>query len=86
MFRKSAAPARVLTGTVIPLHFFDDTPLWRNFILYSLFVFDDVLDPNKLRDTLEAMIQREGWRKMGARIRSNVRTSRRNFMMILKYR
>ena len=69
----SAAPARVPTDAVIPFNFFDDTPLWRAFILYSMFVFDDVLDPQKLRYSLEALAQREGWRKLGARLRLNVR-------------
>ncbi|KAI1498319.1 hypothetical protein F5X99DRAFT_335160 [Biscogniauxia marginata] len=69
MFRKPAVPATVPTDTVVPLHFFDDTPLWRAFILYSLFVFDVVLDPVKLRDSLEALAKRDGWRKLGARMR-----------------
>ncbi|KUJ12620.1 uncharacterized protein LY89DRAFT_757174 [Mollisia scopiformis] len=70
---KTAAPARVPTDTVIPLHFFDDTPLWRAFILYSMFVFDDVLDSQKLRHSLEALALKDGWRKLGARLRSNAK-------------
>jgi len=66
------------TDTIIPLHFFDDTPLWRAFILYSMFVFDSVLDPEKLRHSLESLAQREGWRKLGARMRRNVRYQRIN--------
>ncbi|KAI1632898.1 hypothetical protein F4809DRAFT_625518 [Biscogniauxia mediterranea] len=69
MFRKPASPAKVPTDTVVPLHFFDDTPLWRAFILYSMFVFDAVLDPVKLRNSLEALAKRDGWRKLGARMR-----------------
>ncbi|KAI0007091.1 hypothetical protein F4779DRAFT_629404 [Xylariaceae sp. FL0662B] len=64
-----AVPAKAPTDTVIPFHFFDDTPLWRAFILYSMFVFDDVLDPALLRDSLEALIRLDGWRKLGARLR-----------------
>ncbi len=75
MFGKSAAPSRVPTDTVAPLPFFDDTPLWRAFILYSMFVFDDVLDPQKLRDGLETLARSDGWRKLGARLRRNVRSS-----------
>lgn len=73
MFGKSSAPARVPSDTVVPFRFFDDTPLWRAFILYSTFVFDDVLDPSKLRDSLEALAKRDGWRKLGARLRRSVR-------------
>jgi hypothetical protein len=45
--------AKVPTDTVIPLHFFDDTPLWRAFILYSMFVFGDVLDPQSFETVLK---------------------------------
>lgn len=69
----AAAPTKVPTDTVIPFRFFDDTPLWRAFILYSMFVLDDVLDPQKLRESLEALIERDGWRKLGARLRLDVR-------------
>jgi hypothetical protein len=57
---------------VLPLHFFDDTPVWRSFILYSLFIFEDVLDTDKIRHSLEELAQREGWQKLGARLRRNV--------------
>ncbi len=72
MFGRSASPAKVATDTVVPLPFFDDTPLWRAFILYTMFVFDDVLDPQKLRDSLQTLAKRDGWRKLGARLRRNV--------------
>lgn len=88
MFGNWGAPAKVPTDIVIPLHFFDDTPLWRAFVLYSMFVFDDVLDPEKLRSSLDTLAQRDGWRKLGARLRRNVRyesqTSRDIFLMSLK--
>ncbi len=72
MFLRSASPAKVDTDTVVPMHFFDDTPLWRAFVLYSMFVFDDVLDPQKLRSSLETLAACEGWGKLGARLRRNV--------------
>ncbi len=70
-------PAKVATDAVVPLHYFDDTPLWRAFILYSMFVFDDALDPEKLRASLEVLTKREGWRKLGARLRRSVSSSLR---------
>ncbi|KAH9903781.1 hypothetical protein F4778DRAFT_99452 [Xylariomycetidae sp. FL2044] len=73
MFRRNQAPAKVSTDIVCPLRWFDDTPLWKSFILYSTFVFDEVLDPAKLRDSLEALAHRDGWRKMGARLRRNAK-------------
>ncbi|KAF2651410.1 hypothetical protein K491DRAFT_696469 [Lophiostoma macrostomum CBS 122681] len=56
---------------IVPLHFFDDGPLWRAFILYSMFVFDGVLDAEKLRSSLEQLTRREGWWKLGARLRQS---------------
>ncbi|KAI7782915.1 hypothetical protein LA080_012788 [Diaporthe eres] len=40
---------------VYPLRYFDDTPLWRAFILYYMFAFDSVLDPAKLKSGLELL-------------------------------
>ncbi|KAI1879838.1 hypothetical protein JX265_001459 [Neoarthrinium moseri] len=76
MFRRSAPPTRVPTDTVIPFRYFDDTPLWRSFILYSMFVYDEVLDPERLRNSLEELARRDGWQKIGARLRRNFTTER----------
>jgi hypothetical protein len=70
----SSPPPVVESDRVIPLHFFDDAPLWRAFTLYSLFVFDDILDADKLRSSLERLVHKEGWEKLGARLRYNVST------------
>lgn len=67
-----AAPARVETDKVIPLGFLDNSPVMTRIVLYNLMVYDDVLDPEKLRDALDRLVQRPGWGKMGARLRSNV--------------
>ena len=64
--------ARGPSDRVVPLHFFDDGPLWKAFILYSMFVFDEVLDPEKLRSCLERLTRKDGWWKLGARLRQNV--------------
>ncbi|CAI0646137.1 unnamed protein product [Colletotrichum noveboracense] len=66
-----SVPAAVSTDSVTPLHYFDDTPIWRSFILYSLLVFDEVLDAETLRSSLERLTCREGWRKLSARLRKN---------------
>jgi hypothetical protein len=64
--------AHTPSDRVVPLHFFDDGPLWRAFILYSMFVFDEVLDPEKLHSSLEGLTRKDGWWKLGARLRQNV--------------
>lgn len=70
--RQPKAPERVPTDTVIPVGFYDGTILYRNLIMYTLFVFDDVLDHQRLRTCLERVVSRPGWNKLGARLRRNV--------------
>lgn len=60
--------------TVIPLHYFDDSPMFARITMYALMVFDEVLDPEKLRSSLDRLVRREGWRKLGARVRKGVRS------------
>jgi hypothetical protein len=67
-----AAPAHVESDKIIPVGFLDNSPLMTRIVLYNLMVFDDVLDPEKLRDALDRLVQRPGWGKMGARLRNNV--------------
>ena len=76
----SSAPERVPTDTVVPFHFFNDTPLWRAFILYTMFSFDDVLDPEALRSSLDTLARREGWRKLAARLRRGVSPDERDYL------
>ncbi|PTB37401.1 hypothetical protein M441DRAFT_30547 [Trichoderma asperellum CBS 433.97] len=69
----ATAPQHVPTDLVVPVGFFDDTIIFRTFVLYTLFVFDDVLDPERLRTSLERVVSRPGWNKLGARLRRNDR-------------
>ncbi|KAI3391001.1 hypothetical protein diail_8135, partial [Diaporthe ilicicola] len=55
--------AKMSADTITPLHYIDDTPLWKAFILYTMFVFDSVLDPEKLKDGLEELAKHDGWKK-----------------------
>jgi hypothetical protein len=73
LFGRPKAPERVPTDQVVPVGFFDDTIIFRTFVMYTLFAFDDVLDPRRLRSSLEQVVSRPGWRKLGARLRRNVR-------------
>lgn len=68
----ASIPPRVVTDRIVPLHFFDDTIVWRSFVLYSLFVFDCVLDAEKLHASLGRLVNKDGWWKLGARLRRNV--------------
>lgn len=62
----------------MPVHYFDDTPIFRNSIGCMLIRFDDVLDPDKLRDALaEVPTLPGGWNKLGGRVRLNASTATR---------
>lgn len=68
---KPIPPARVTTDTVIPLHSLDDTNVNRSVALDLSLNYEDVLDVGKLAGALERLLERPGWRKLGARLRMN---------------
>lgn len=67
-------PLTISSDTVVPLYRFDDTSLTRKVIVEFTMRFDDVLDPEKLRFSLDKLLSRRDWRKLGARLRLNVRS------------
>ena len=74
--RKPAAAGRESTDKVVPLHFFENSLLVQENNMAVSLVFDDVLDPEKLRQSLEALIRRDGWQRLGGRLVKNVRPQR----------
>ncbi|KAK2051371.1 hypothetical protein LY76DRAFT_675569 [Colletotrichum caudatum] len=75
---RRACPDRIPTDEVLPVFFFDDTPMLRNAILCWTMRFNDVLDPLKLRQSLEMLLRRDdGWRKLRGRIRLDATTGKR---------
>ena len=74
---KRRQPPREPTDDVLPARFFDDSPMVRGIVMRWMVQFDDVLDANKLYDALETLLGMEGWRRLGGRIRSNVRQRHR---------
>ncbi|KAI0539496.1 hypothetical protein GGR58DRAFT_234925 [Xylaria digitata] len=68
---KPQAPPAVATDTIVPMHHMDDSPINRSMVVMFMMRFDDVLDPEKLKDSLEKLFSRDDWRKLGARIRLN---------------
>lgn len=60
------------SDTVIPLYDFDDNAIYRNVLLYITLRFDEVLDPEKLRHSLERLMEIGDWRKLAARVRKTV--------------
>lgn len=57
---------------VVPLHFFENSLLVQGNNMAVSLVFDEVLDPEKLRQSLEGLVKREGWQRLGGRLRKNV--------------
>lgn len=70
---KPVAPERVPTDTVIPLFQRDDTRANRSISLEFTMEFDEVLNADKLSGALWKLLERPGWRKLGARLRLDVR-------------
>ncbi|CRK18324.1 hypothetical protein BN1723_002461 [Verticillium longisporum] len=64
-------PPIVETDTVYPLHRQDDQAFYRQMNLVWLLRFEDVLDVDKLRLALAKLLERDGWRKIGGRLRIN---------------
>jgi len=63
----------VPTDHIIALHYFDDVEIFQAVVVDFALRFDDVLDHEKLRLALERLMQIGNWRKLGARLRRNVR-------------
>ncbi len=73
MFKsKPISPSRVPTDKIYPVHYWDDTTTFRSVVLYNLFRVDDALDAHKIKAALVKLVNRDGWHKLGARLRLNV--------------
>ena len=60
---------------IIPFNFVDNMKGWRMGIAANTLRFNAAMDVQKLRDSLQRLFEMEGWRKLGARIRMNVRSA-----------
>ncbi|KAI9150458.1 Transcriptional regulator calD [Paramyrothecium foliicola] len=54
---------------IIPIHRFDSTPILSDTLIHFMFRFDEVLQPQKLINALEELLNMQGWRKLGARLK-----------------
>lgn len=72
LFGRKPAVEPVKGDRVLPLHFFEDSQLVQGNNMAVSLVFDEVLDPEKLRQALESLVKREGWEHLGGRLRKNV--------------
>ncbi|KAJ4291088.1 hypothetical protein N0V90_010286 [Kalmusia sp. IMI 367209] len=67
----TVTPQRVPTDTIVPLHYLDGTKTNAGIVMDFSMQFDHVLDVEKLVGALEKLLEKPGWRKLGARIRIN---------------
>lgn len=71
IFQQDTA-AQAESDLVLPLHYFDNSAMFTNITMYAIMVFDEVLDSDKLAASLEQLVRRETWQKLGARVRKGV--------------
>lgn len=64
---------QVNTDEIFPVHFIDQAGLIRASIISYTFRYNDVLDPEKLHDSLVKLLGIGDWRKFGGRLRLDVR-------------
>lgn len=57
---------------VVRFRFWDDNDVMQKIVMEFTYRFDDVLDPAKLRSSLDRLLQVGEWRQIGARFRKNV--------------
>lgn len=70
--KTSVAPERISTDEVIPLFDRDDTATNKGVSLEFSMIYDEVLDADKIYGALWTLLEKPGWRKVGARLRLNV--------------
>jgi hypothetical protein len=84
LFGRKPAMETVAGDRVEPLHFFENSLLVQGNNMAVSLVFDAVLDPKKLRESLEGLVKREGWQRLGGQLRRNVRTNRENRVSVIR--
>lgn len=73
-FSEPDRPPRVPTDEILPMFDFDSRPQVRDIIIGWTLRFDDVLDADVLNVSLSRLLEIGDWRKLGGRLRQNVRT------------
>lgn len=57
---------------VVPFRFWDEQDVPQKLVLEFTYRFDDVLDAEKLKSSLERLLEIGEWRGLGARFKKNV--------------
>ncbi|OWY57736.1 lysr family regulatory protein [Alternaria alternata] len=82
---RSEVSPHVPADIVVPLHSRDDTNQNRNISIEFTMRFDDVLDSQKLVDSLWKLLEKPGWNKVGARLRLNTTNGRLEYHIPSRY-
>jgi hypothetical protein len=69
----SMGPSMLESDEIFPVHFIDQAGIIRSSIINYTFRYNDVLDANKLHNSLNQLLHMGEWRKLGGRLRLNVR-------------
>lgn len=67
-----------MSDDVYPVHYYDDDSMLRSIMVHWTFVFNDVLNAETLHNALRRLLEMDGWRKYGGRLRLNVSSNRRD--------
>ena len=67
-----ATPSACDDDEIYPVHMLDNTPTLKNIVVTWTLRFDDVLDADKLHDSLSRLLEIGAWRKVGGRLRLKV--------------
>jgi hypothetical protein len=74
-----AAPELLATMSddeVVPFRFWDEQDTMRRIVMEFTYRFDDVLDAQKLKSSLERLLKIGEWRGLGARFKKSVSSPR----------
>lgn len=75
MTSQSSPPAAVANDEVVPFRFWDGSGMMDKIVMEFTYRFDDVLDPAKLKSSLERLLEIGEWKGLGARFRKTVGVS-----------
>jgi len=61
---------------VVPFRFWDEQETMRKIVMEFTYRFDDILDVQKLKSSLEKLLEIGEWRGLGARFKKSVSSPR----------
>jgi hypothetical protein len=67
--KQTKTAGKINTDVVIPFNYLDNLKAWRIGISVNTFRFNSRLDSDKLKAALERLCEKEGWKKLGARVK-----------------